>query len=132
MMKLRKELVGFLLLFGVFFLAGCLGPIILTEADNGTLEAIDVGDIILVRLSGNPSTGYEWQRTDTLLESILEPLPEGGCCGGGCGGDQVGSPTPSEFRFKAISSGTTRLEFVYQRPWEEEPIDMFSVIIYVR
>jgi predicted secreted protein len=132
MMKLRKEVVGFLLLLGLLFLAGCLGPLVLTEADNGTLEAIDVGDVILVRLSKKPSTGYEWQRTDTLLESILEPLPEGGCCGRSCGGDQVGSPSSIEFRFKAISSGTTRLEFVYQRPWEEEPIDTFSVIIYVR
>ncbi len=132
MMKLRRELVGFLLLFSLIFLAGCLGPIVLTEADNGTLEALNVGDVILVRLNGNPSTGYEWQRTDILLESILEPLPERGCCGGSCGGDEVGNPNLSEFRFKAISSGTTRLEFVYQRPWEEEPIDTFSVIIYVR
>ena len=43
MMEPRKELVGFLLLFGLLFFAGCLGPILLTEADNGTLEAIDVG-----------------------------------------------------------------------------------------
>ena len=127
-----KGLLLVVLLGAALFLSGCFGPIVLTEADNGTLEAIDVRDVVLVQLIANPSTGYEWQRTDTLLESILEPLPEGGCCGGSCGGGSVGSPSYSEFKFKAISLGTTPLEFVYQRPWEEEPIDTFSVIIYVR
>jgi predicted secreted protein len=123
-----KGLIWFALLLGALLLAGCFGPIVLTEADNGTIQAIDVGDVILVRLVGNPSTGYTWQRTDTLREGVLEPLGEGGSCGGGL----VGSPSTFEFRFKAVSSGTTRLEFVYQRPWEEEPIDTFSVVIYVR
>ncbi len=37
-----------------------------------------------------------------------------------------------EFRFKTLTFGSTPIDFVYWRPWEEEVVDTFSVMIIVR
>jgi len=129
---LRTKRLGWVVLLGaVLLLSGCLGRLfILDEADDGGLKTIKVGDIVVVQLRGNPSGGYLWQLTDTVKEAVLESLGEvefvpddPNVCGGG---------GVWKFRFRAIASGTTRLDFVYGRPWEEETSDSFSVIVYVK
>ena len=110
-------------------LSGCLGPVVIDETADGTIQTIALGDLLIVELCGNPTTGYEWQRTDSLNQVVLEPL-----------GDEyvpdqpelVGSDGLWRFRFRAVHSGSTPLEFEYRRSWEEDPIASFSVIIIVR
>ena len=129
---LRTKRLGWVVLLGaVLFLSGCLGSlIVLDEADDGSLKAIKIGDIVIVKLRGNPSGGYLWEMTDTLKEDVLEPLGE----------DEFVPDDPNvcgssgvwKFRFRAVASGTTTIEFVYGRPWEEEVLDTFSVIIFVQ
>jgi len=130
-MPRSKHLVWVVLLAAVLFLSGCLGRLfILDEADDGGLKTIKVGDIVVVQLRGNPSGGYLWQLIDTVKEAVLESLAEGEFVPDDpdvCGGSGVW-----KFRFRAVSSGTTPLDFVYRRPWEEETPDSFSVIIYVK
>ena len=130
-MPRSKHLVWVVLLAAVLFLSGCLGRLfILDEADDGGLKTIKVGDIVVVQLRGNPSGGYLWQLIDTVKEAVLESLAEGEFVPDDpdvCGGSGVW-----KFRFRAVASGTTPLDFVYRRPWEEETPDSFSVIIYVK
>lgn len=130
-MPRSKHLVWVVLLAAVLFLSGCLGRLfILDEADDGGLKMIKVGDIVVVQLRGNPSGGYLWQLVDTVKEAVLEALEEGEFVPDDpavCGGSGVW-----KFRFRAVASGTTPLDFVYRRPWEEETPDSFSVIIYVK
>lgn len=126
----RTALLG--LTLTSLFLGGCLfGPVSLTEADDGTIQTIDSGDRLLVRLSGNASTGYMWVRSepDSLTGTPLEPIEEGiyqPLVGSG-----VGCPGHFTFRYRAVDTGTITLTFVYQRSWEEDPIETFSVIIWV-
>jgi predicted secreted protein len=119
-------------LFGaVLLLSGCLGShIVLDEADDGSLKAIRIGDIVIVQLRGNPSGGYLWEMVDTLKEDVLEPLGEGEFVPDDP--DVCGSSGVWKFRFRAVASGTTTIEFAYGRPWEEEVLDTFSVIIFVQ
>ena len=125
-----KELLWVVLLGTVLFLSGCLGPIVLTEADNGTVKSIKVGETLLIRLAGNPTTGFVWERTDSLLEAVLEPLDEGVFIPDD--ENLVGAGGVWEFRFRTLTFGSTPIDFVYWRPWEEEIVDTFSVMIIVR
>ena len=119
------------LLGAVLFLSGCLGSfIVLDEADDGSLKAIKIGDIVIVQLRGNPSGGYLWEMADTLKEDVLEPLGVGEFIPDDP--NVCGSSGVWKFRFRAVASGTTTLDFVYWRPWEEETTDTFSVIIFVQ
>lgn len=121
---LRAGLVGVLLL-----LSGCFGPLVIDETTDGAIQTIDLGNILIVELCGNPTTGYEWRRLDSLNQAVLEPLgyeyiPDRS--------EIVGSGGLWRFRFKAAHTGSTPLEFEYRRSWEEDPIESFSVIVIVR
>lgn len=133
---MKRRLLVALVILGALLLvsAGCLfTPIVITESDQGSLLAVNVGDSILVQLDGNPSTGFSWFRThpSLLVDEPLEALEEGTCnVSDQCG--PLGRPGTYEFRYRAIEAGTVTLAFSYQRPWEEEPADTFAVVIWVR
>jgi predicted secreted protein len=118
-----------ILLGTVSCLSGCFGPVVLDGTADGTIQMVDLGDVLIVELRGNPTTGYEWRQTDSLNQAVLEPrgyeyIPERP--------EIVGSGGLWRFRFKAVHTGSTPLELEYRRSWEEAPIETFSVIVTVR
>jgi len=125
------------IVFAVFLLAvalglsGCLVSMhVLT--DDGKIQAVDVGDDILIRLSGNATTGFQWERTSPIaLEGTpLEPVEEGSYKSLG---SMPGSPGLFSFRYSAVSQGTVTLTFAYLRPWEDEPpLATYTVVIWAR
>ncbi|MGB2982777.1 MAG: protease inhibitor I42 family protein [Candidatus Bipolaricaulia bacterium] len=133
-MRRGRLMVGLSALFAVAIaLSGCwFLPITLDEAADGSARSVEVGDTIDIRLTGNASTGYQWIRIEpesfegTPLEAIEEgeyKLEDPEVCGG---------PGVFTSRYRAVAPGTITLGFAYQRPWEEESIDEFSVIIWVQ
>jgi inhibitor of cysteine peptidase len=134
-----------LLLGMVLALAGC-GPdtdlpagvasedVNLSAKDRGGQVEVDVGQVLVLTLESNPTTGYSWQVVeagDSVLRQTGEPEFKAASELDppllGAGGVEV-------FRFEAVGAGETRLELVYQRPWEEgvEPLETFSVQVVVR
>jgi predicted secreted protein len=121
------------LLVLVAALSGCwLLPISIDDEADGTVRSVEVGDEILVRLSGNATTGHQWIREapESLDASPLEAVSEGDYASDdpdSCGGEGVFT-----FRYRAVASGLVSLEFSYRKPWEDESTDTFSVTIWVR
>ncbi|MEI6171739.1 MAG: protease inhibitor I42 family protein [bacterium] len=117
-------------------LFGCRsGDITVTEEDAGTIQAAHVGDRVTVRLDGNPSTGFNWTRTEPanaeLAGPALRPIEEG--TWEFPMNEQVpGMSGMCLFRYVANEPGTVTLSFAYGRSWESEPVDTFSVVIWVR
>lgn len=115
------------------FLSGCwLLPMTLDETADGSVRTIDVGDTIRIVLEGNISTGYQWIRTApaSLVGTPLEAVEEGeyeqddqDVCGG---------PGTFSFLYRAVASGTIELVFEYTKPWEEEPVDTFTLALWVK
>lgn len=110
-------------------LAGCSPLTILTSDQNGGTVSLETSGILIVQLAANPSTGYAWQIKSTLHSSVLKQLgdPKLDC-------DETelaGTPCRVEFQFRAVAPGTTPLDLVYKRSWEDEPIDTFSVVVEV-
>jgi len=129
-MARSKWLLWVLLVGAVLLLSGCFVLTVLDESDNGTVKSIKIGNTLLIRLAGNPTTGFVWERTDSLLEAVLEPLDEGVFIPDD--ENLVGAGGVWEFRFRTLTFGSTPIDFVYWRPWEEEIVDTFSVMIIVR
>jgi inhibitor of cysteine peptidase len=104
------------------------------ENDDGSQVELEQGQILVVTLESNPTTGYRWEVAE-IQESILEQMGEaefkpsqtGEPPMTGAGGWEI-------FRFKAISAGQMTLQLVYRRSWEEgvEPINTFSLQVVVR
>ena len=103
------------------------------EDDDGSQVELEQGQVLVVTLESNPTTGYGWEVIETQ-ESILEqmgeaefkPSDEGEPPTVGAGGWEI-------FRFKAISAGQMTIQLVYRRSWEEgvEPINTFSIEVVV-
>jgi predicted secreted protein len=115
------------LLTGCWFL-----PISIDQEDDGGVRTIQVGDVIRIELAGNISTGHQWIRAEpaSLVGAPLESIKEGtykqddpDVCGG---------PGTFLFAYRAVASGTIELEYIYALPWELDPVDTFSIIVWVK
>ena len=134
-----------LLMGMVLGLAGC-GPdtdlpagatseeVPLSAEDGGGQVEVAVGQILVLTLESNPTTGYSWQvveAEDSVLRQIGEPEFK---AASELDPPLVGAGGVEVFRFEAVGAGETRLELVYRRPWEEgvEPLETYSVQVVVR
>ncbi len=114
-----------------------LNEIWVSEPDNGRQIEIREGQVLVVRLEGNLSTGYRWeieevdqalrQAGDIKVEPAAQPP-------GALGGKfepvspLLGAPDRQILRFEPVAAGWTSLKLVYRRPWEKvEPIKTFTL-----
>jgi inhibitor of cysteine peptidase len=105
--------------------AGGPQEIRVTERDNG--RAVDLnGQVLVLSLESNPSTGYGWQVRGPgsgILRQLdaSEWLPDTPGKLGGSGTEVL--------RFAAVAKGRAKLDLVYARPWEiaAAPAKSFSL-----
>jgi inhibitor of cysteine peptidase len=100
-----------------------------SEADNGQSIDLVVGQEILVKLEGNPTTGYTWeldQEASSGMEQVGEPDYKAGSFAIGSGGQY-------KFRFKAVETGQQTLHLKYWRIFEPDtpPIETFGLKINI-
>ncbi len=102
--------------------------------DAGSQVEIEEGQILVVTLESNPTTGYRWELAENQ-EAILEQMGEAEFKPSETGEPPlVGTGGWEIFRFKAISAGHMTLQLVYHRSWEEdvESLKTFSLQVVVR
>ncbi len=92
-------------------------PITVTDADNGKSIEVAKGGTLLVRLTSNPTTGYEWVVTGNpatleLLKSDFARDPEAK--------NMVGAGGTQTLQFAATAAGSAALKLEYRRPWEKD------------
>ena len=100
----------------------------LDASADGTQMSLSVGDRLEVALAGNPTTGYSWEIASVDESVILadgEPSFR-------ADSNQVGAGGTMTLAFDAVGAGTTVLELVYQRPFEDAPpAETFTVTLVV-
>ena len=111
-MKLPLALIACLL-------AGCAtnsSPRVLTPLDNGHEVTVTVGQVLVVELPSNVTTGYGWnyQNDGEVVEQLgqrayAEDVHPFGMVG--VGGTEI-------WRFRAVKVGQQTLRLDYVRPWE--------------
>ena len=105
----------------------------LTLAQDENIE-LGRGQIVVIELKANPTTGYKWQVLEEANEGVVLQKGEGEYVPSstakpimrGSGGTQI-------YRFQALNKGEATLVFEYKRPWEEkEPARRYTVQIKVK
>jgi inhibitor of cysteine peptidase len=110
------------------------GEVVLDMEDNGQRVEMVLGQVLVITLASNPTTGYRWE----LVESDWSLLKQEGEAEfrGSDTGDRplVGAGGTETFRLRAIGSGQTAVSLAYLRPWEEgqEPLETFSIQAVIR
>jgi inhibitor of cysteine peptidase len=106
-----------------------MSEITVTQNDRGGSFEAAPGDVVLIRLEENPTTGYRWE-IEEVDTSVLDPTDtdysmsdEAGIGGGGV----------RTFAFTARSSGTTRVRLRLRQEWDpENPAEDFEAAVTVR
>jgi inhibitor of cysteine peptidase len=92
------------------------GKVEVTAAEAGKVVRAAVGNLIVIALQSNPSTGYNWELRDFdygvadfyKSETIA---PEGGNV-------LFGAPTQTLVTLQAVKPGTQEIKLAYRRLWE--------------
>lgn len=129
-MKAKLILVISMLVMSSLALSGCgpPGEVVLADGDDGREITLQRGQPLVIRLEGNPTTGYTWEVAEvdaSVLRQVGEAEFESESDLPGSGGMQT-------LRFEAVDTGETTLLLVYHRPFEtEDPLETFSLDVTV-
>ena len=130
---IRNQLILASLILILILATACTSPqsVTLTSADNGGKAVVEAGGQIIIKLDGNPSTGYTWEAKDldaTMFKQAGDPVFSSSNPG------LVGSGGTLTLTFDTLKAGTSTLNLIYHRPWESgvEPINTFSVSVTVK
>jgi predicted secreted protein len=107
--------------------------LVLDEKANGTTVPATLGQQILIRLRGNPTTGYEW-KVAKLEGEAIEQVGEPKYVPDDPKGERAGAGGTFVFTFRAAKAGQAALTLAYARPWEKkkEPAQTFALTVEVK
>ncbi len=108
-----------------------MSEILITPLDHGSTCVANQGDVILIRLEENITTGYQWDIA-MIDSSMFELLDSDYSSSQGEG--LLGSPGTRTFRFRAKSPGSERIQLRLRRSWEpiDAAVEHFEVNIQVK
>ncbi|MBN2542537.1 protease inhibitor I42 family protein [bacterium] len=101
--------------------------VIVNESDKGREISLSIGQVLVIQLEANPTTGYTWEfeGDSFILKQLDEPKFQSET-------DMVGAPGVQEFSFKVTGRGQEILNLVYHRPWEKDTIPAETFFITIR
>jgi inhibitor of cysteine peptidase len=123
MISVMKHFLRGFLLGIVIAVSAVAARVDVTEEENGKDLLLKRGDLLVVHLPANPSTGYSWYlavsaATESEALGVLK-IPGDGVYEPVKSGTTVGSPVTSVWTLKALKPGGVRITFNYIRPWEK-------------
>lgn len=116
-------------------LVGCgtKGEVQVGVEDNGGTVEIDVGEVLIISLESNPTTGYSWH-VESVDAGVLAQKGEAEFDDSDSE-DLVGAPGVEIYRFEARKPGETSLTLLYYRSWEKDvpplPLETFGIQVIV-
>lgn len=110
------------------------GEIRLGLQNQGDQVELKEGQVLVISLESNPSTGYRWEvaeADEALLRQVgkIEFEASSSATVAGRPALLLGAPSRQIMRFEAVAAGQTNLRLVYRRPWEKgmKPARTFSL-----
>ena len=129
----RKSALIAVLMFLVLTLVACSQSadpkVSIGTADAGKTITLHQGDMLIVSLEGNITTGFNWQmlpQDPEILKQVGEPevTPDS---------KMMGAPGLIVLKFQAVKTGQAKLDLAYQRSFEKNvaPANTFEVTVVV-
>jgi inhibitor of cysteine peptidase len=94
--------------------------------DNGRNIDVPAGNLVVLALPANPSTGYGWEIDSSDATALSAAQPEfqmgdstGSSAAVAAASLIVGAPQTEILRFSALRAGQTAIKLSYRRPWEK-------------
>jgi len=103
-------------------------------ADSGKTVKAAVGDLVLIKLQANPSTGYTWSAADLAKDSAVELKSKKFLTASQMNAEiqpKPGQGGETTFTYRVVRTGKAAISLSYRRPWEKKtaPAKAFAVTI---
>ena len=100
---------------------------------DDTIE-VGVGDIVVVTLCSNPSTGFSWSEITQISDQLVLEQTDYQMIAAKAEGDIVGAPGTEEWTFKTLMKGTSTISMEYSQPWQggEKGAWTFTLVVVVK
>jgi inhibitor of cysteine peptidase len=127
---LSATILGAAILTAVVFSLGVEGGIqvqVLREQDAGKTVDVPVGDVIEIRLSENPTTGYRWtiaQSNEKICSIVRDEFIAPVNHVLGAGGEHI-------WQFRAMAPGDCEIELVYSRSSSNADQRIYRIRLHV-
>ena len=97
------------------------------EADSGRNLMLRCGEMLVVELPSNPTTGYSW-RVLPFQPGLLVQRGEASYESNPSSKGLVGAGGRETWKFQAVGNGSLKLTFFYARAWEKDvkPVRMIE------
>lgn len=99
-------------------LVGCTPGAPPEHTDEKAPITAGTGELFVIALASNPTTGYSWQLDyDKAMLTLAgkDYVQDPGAAG------RVGAGGTEKFTFQGVKAGATKVTLTYQRPWESVP-----------
>jgi predicted secreted protein len=94
-------------------------PVMATDARvDGQSLPLKRGQVIVVRLDEDPSSGLRWEMQPLASGAVIAPVHHDYTSSAGSDPATVGVPGEATFRFRGVTSGTQPVVLEYKRPFE--------------
>ncbi len=106
----------------------------LKSGDSGKTVKASVGDLVLIKLASNPSTGFSWSAAEQAKASAVTPVSKKYLTASQMNAEIM--PMPGQggqttFTYRVAKAGKATISLTYRRPWEKKvkPARTFTVTI---
>ena len=115
---------------------GKLQTLEINRSHNGQLARLRVGNVLIIRLPGNPASGFQWQvgTANTQAVRLTVPPQYSPPAASGYSATPSGTMAPGTYTFvyQAVQPGTGPLRLYYVRPNDRaHPRDAFAIGVQV-
>jgi len=101
-------------------------------SDNGSQVTLAVGDLLVVTLDSNATTGFTWNLSGISNETVIEKISDEYIAPPEQNG-VVGQGGQEKWTFEALVEGTADISMEYTRSWEDPPVpaETFDITVIV-
>jgi inhibitor of cysteine peptidase len=130
---MRKFMVVILAILVLVVACNSTNDVQLGAGENGSHMAVRKGQVLVVTLESNPTTGYRWE-VASASEGILKQRGESEYVQGNPDNNLLGYGGAETFRFDVVGTGEATLKLIYHRTFEQgvAPAQTYEVAMTAR
>lgn len=102
-------------------------------SDSGGEKTLAVGDLLIVTLDSNATTGYSWNLSEISDAAIIRYVSDEYVAPEQSDPPVVGAPGQEVWTFEALAAGTAAISMRYIQPWmpDADPAETFDITVIV-
>jgi inhibitor of cysteine peptidase len=100
---------------------------------NGSETALAIGELFIVTLDSNKTTGYSWNLSAISDTAVIQKVSDEYIAPEQTDPPLMGQGGQEVWTFEALAAGTATISMKYIRPWEAEaePAETFEITVNV-